>query len=595
MTFLAPAFLWTFAALAALAMIYFLKVRPRKKTVTAYFLWQRIFTEKKASALFKRLRDLWSLLLMALAFAAVALALAEPDLHGDKREDLLIVIDHSVSMSAKQGGTTRLDLAKEKARSIIKGLHGAQRAAVASFADTTHILAHPTRHRKALLDAVNQISPTQLASRVDALHALQPGSERATKLRMLLITDAALDAGERLPQVEVLRIASDEPNVGIAHADLRPLPGGSDRLGLFIIPVSSFHEEVSCDLLLTHEDSGQLMKVVPVTLKPDENPAITMTLDDAPRGKWTASLSIEDALAVDDTAHFFVAPTEPLPVALAGDDPFFWQQVVAAFERSDQLLTLAEKAEKAKFTLAKGSPPKQGSAIVIHPQAESELWLELGEELPEPVVPQVIAKEHPLLRYLDAETLSYSGAKRLKAPAGAVVLVADEGGTPLIYLLRRGEHTQAVLNLDPTTSRFYLSAWFPVLIHNAALHLANREVMPAATLATGSALRVPGLAEGQSAVLKSSASSTTEIAFTGPETGALNEAGFHEVTIDSGAGQWTAGVSVIASAESLAGSAEIKESTAPLASGYAPSYWLLVGAVVLLTGESILYHRRKVG
>ena len=77
MTFLAPAFLWTLAALAPLAAIYFLKVRPRKKPVTAFFLWQKIFTEKKAYALFKRLRDVFSLLLMALAFAAISLKNAD--------------------------------------------------------------------------------------------------------------------------------------------------------------------------------------------------------------------------------------------------------------------------------------------------------------------------------------------------------------------------------------------------------------------------------------------------------------------------------------------------------------------------------------
>jgi|GEM_PF-900490 len=594
MTFLAPAFLWTFSALAALTAIYFLKVRPRKKPVTAFFLWQRLFTEKKSTAFFKRLRDLWSLLLMALAVAAVALALAEPDFQGDKREDLLIVIDNSVSMSAHQDGETRLALAKAKARSIIVGLHASQRAAVASFADSTRIVAHPTRHRKALLDAVDQITQTQLASRVDALLALQPANERDTQLRVLLITDAALDAPERLPELEVLRIPSDEPNIGIAHADLRELPGGTKRLGLFIVPASSFKEDVSCDLLLTHEDSGQLIKVLPITLKPAGNPAITLTLDDAPRGRWTASLSLDDALAVDNTAYFYVAPIEPIPVALAGDDPFFWQQVVSAFERSDKLLTLAARSDKASFALAKGTAPQDISAIVMQPNSESDLWQELGEELPEPVVPQVLAKDHPLLRYLDAETISYSGARKLKAPVGAVVLVADEGGIPLIYLQRLGDYSQVVLNLDPVASRFYLSAWFPVLIHNAALHLAHRENMPFATLPTGSKLHVPGLADGQIARLSMASSiPPVETSFAGPAAGPLNATGYYDVQFDSGS--WTAGVSVLAPYESQAGYVEIAESTKALASGYSPSYWLLVGAVMLLTGESILYHRRKVG
>ena len=79
MTFLSPTMLWSLAVLVPLAAIYFLKVRPRRKPTTAYFLWERIFQEKRASSLFHRLRDVWSLVLMALAAAAVCFALARPE------------------------------------------------------------------------------------------------------------------------------------------------------------------------------------------------------------------------------------------------------------------------------------------------------------------------------------------------------------------------------------------------------------------------------------------------------------------------------------------------------------------------------------
>ena len=222
MTLLAPAFLWTLAALAPLAAIYFLKVRPRKKPVTAFFLWQKIFTEKKASALFKRLRDVFSLLLMALAFAAIAFALAEPDFAGDERKDLLIVVDHSASMSAKDGTTTRLEKAKQRARDLIAGMNGTQRAAVACFAEVTRMLEHPTRHRKALLEAVDSIQPTELPSRVEALRALQPGDEWMKDTRVLLITDGCLDLPDRLPNVEVLRITDSAKNIGSAVSPAAP-------------------------------------------------------------------------------------------------------------------------------------------------------------------------------------------------------------------------------------------------------------------------------------------------------------------------------------------------------------------------------------
>lgn len=569
MSLLAPAFLWTLAALAPLAAIYFLKVRPRKKPVTAFFLWQKIFTEKKASALFKRLRDVFSLLLMALAFAAIAFALAEPDLAGDERKDLLIVVDHSASMSAKDGTTTRLEKAKQRAHDLIAGMNGTQRAAVASFAEATRMLEHPTRHRKALLEAVNSIQATELPSRVEALRALQPGDEWMKDTRVLLITDGCLDAPDRLPNVEVLRITDSAKSIGIARADLRSVPGGPARLGLFILPVSSFTEPVKTDITLMHVDSNKLVKIIPVTLLPGENAAVTLTLDDAPSGRWKAMLGLEDALESDNTAFLYVPPRQPVPVGVLADDPFFFQNAVSAFERSDQLLALAEDTKTAQLMLSKGKVPADISTVVFQPTGESTVWSKVGNEIAAPV-PKVLAKDHPLLRYLDAETMTFAGARQITAPTGAVVLVADESGPPLIYLMRQGAQTVCVVNLDPLAAQFYLSAWFPVLIHNAAAHLTHREDMPPANLPTGSSARVPGRADPT-------------------PYGPMLTSGFHET--DS----WTFATSLVSPEESLLKNDTLKESVKPIASGEAPSYWLLVLALGVLVGESILYDRRKVG
>ncbi len=94
MSFLSPAMLWSLMVLVPLAAIYFLKVRPRRRPTTAYFLWEKIFQERRTSRLLHRLRDVWSLVLMLLAATAVCLAMARPEWI-DERQDLLILVDHS--------------------------------------------------------------------------------------------------------------------------------------------------------------------------------------------------------------------------------------------------------------------------------------------------------------------------------------------------------------------------------------------------------------------------------------------------------------------------------------------------------------------
>ena len=48
MSFAAPGLLWALLALLPLAALFFLRVKPRKKPTSAFFLWQKVFEDKKS-------------------------------------------------------------------------------------------------------------------------------------------------------------------------------------------------------------------------------------------------------------------------------------------------------------------------------------------------------------------------------------------------------------------------------------------------------------------------------------------------------------------------------------------------------------------
>ncbi|MEQ9380054.1 MAG: VWA domain-containing protein, partial [Pirellulales bacterium] len=124
MTFANPLMLLSLLGLLPLVVVYLLKVRPRRRKTTAYHLWEKILQDRRPNRLLYRLRDLWSLLLLALVFSAIALALAEPRWTDRERKDLLILIDNSASMQAVDGNTTRLERAKTRAADIVRALDG---------------------------------------------------------------------------------------------------------------------------------------------------------------------------------------------------------------------------------------------------------------------------------------------------------------------------------------------------------------------------------------------------------------------------------------------------------------------------------------
>lgn len=594
MSFLSPAFLFGFLALIPLATIYFLKVRPRKKSTTAYFLWEKIFSQKKATSLFSRLRDLFSLLLMLLAFSAVVLALAQPEFTDDERKDLLILIDHSASMSAGEGGKSRLEQARETAREIVTALNGNQRAAVASVARELEYRSHLTASPRELLDATDAVPESDFPFDARALEGLGQDAQWARDHRILLLSDGNFSGADSLPEnIELFKIGERADNAGIVAADLQRLPDG--RLGFYFRIASSFEEPVKADLVLKNPDAGdQIFRLIPLDIQPGENPAEVFNLEDAPAGKWTATLEIEDALEKDNVAWLAVPEIRPVRVQVAAEDRFFFQTSVLAFERGSGLLQLVD--ENPEIVIDKGSAPSTSQAelsVIFTPDGDSPWWKTLGGETVA-VAPRVMIEDHPVLRHVDVASIAFIGAREIVPADGSLVLVESESGAPLIYRASHDGKTALVINLDPIASEFYFSAWFPTLIHGTSTYLAGRQEELAAVYRPGDSAPVPGYRDSNSpkAIVTLPDGESTADVF-GGEFGPIESLGFYEMENPSGA--WPLGSSLITAAESVLDNAAIAATAEPVSRGHAPAYWLVVLAILLLIGESILYHRRKVG
>ena len=605
MTLLAPAMLWSLLALIPLAGIYFLKVRPRPRPTTALFLWETIFRQRKASRLFQRLRDAWSLLLTALAVGAVCLALARPQ-WTDRRQDLLIVVDVSASMAAAGDGEAHIELAKSAARDIIEGLGGSQRAAIASLGNRLAYCSHLTDNPRELLDAVDQIKATNGQLTLEALPA--PGEDRVPSEagkpaederrvhRTIFISDGFL-AGDALPDgVEMVSIGNPLPNVGLVAADMADIPGGTDRLAIYYKTASSYPQPLEADLTLTHVDPAgaeRLFKVIPLLIEPGENRAETFTLDEAPAGKWlarieTGSLEPTDALPVDDACYLAVARPDPIRVAIESADRFFLENSVLAFAGGKNKLALVDN--QADITIGKQTTPDAERVIIFNPAGESPWWTNLGDEAAVGAT-RVHVENHPALAHLDAASIRFVGARRIVPCPGAQVLAADDLGVPLVYVARREGRSAVIWNLDPVAADFYFSAWFPVAVHSASAFLAGREHPAAASYRPGQSAPITGARSDTASMVIGPGGNKATIE--GQWFTSLEQLGFYEVRRDEQRQLFAA--SLLSQDESLLSGERRETRIAALSRGRSPVCWLTALAIFALTAESLLYQRRKVG
>jgi hypothetical protein len=584
-SFLYPAFFWTFVGLIPLAAIYFLKVRPRRKATTAMFLWEKVFTENQSSSLFSRLRDMLSLLLLVLVFSAVVFALTWPEFSADERKDMLILIDNSASMSAGR----RLEEAKEAARDIVRALNGNQRAAVATLSADVTYETYFTDNPKQLIDAINGIEQSDMSIDSRAVAALGGDEAMTDQHRILLFSDGCGSVGKVPDNIELFKIGERLDNIGIVASDMQFLPGGENRLGFYFQIASSYKEPVGADLVLSFGNEENIEKVIPLVIEPGVNKPGVYDIDGGEAGRWIARLEIEDAMEKDNVAYMAAASPKAVRVRVAASESFFFEHSVLAFSRSSQMLELCDDNEDV--VLCQGADAEGKAVIVFAPNGQSKWWDEVGDEI-ESVVPRVLIEEHPTLRYCDMSGIEFAGARELTAPAGALVLVESDSGVPLVYQAMAGKESVLVINMDPGIGDFYLSPMFPVMVNSGALGLTKRHEMLCASYSPEAVVGIPGAITGE--VTEVFIDGLEESIETSKETfGPLNEPGFCEFV--NGAGRWLIACSLMSVEETLLDNSEASDTSKAISRGTLPGILLTAFAIILLIIESMLYHRRKVG
>lgn len=590
MTFLHPGYFLALLGLLPLIAVYFLKVRPARKSVTAFFLWRAVLDQKRDAALFHRLRDLWSLLLMALALLAIVLAMTTPQTRRDRRKNLLLIIDNSASMNALENGETRLVAAKKIALDIVRGLNADQQAAVATVSMDMQYLSHFTASRRTLYGAIRNIVPSDCPFRPEALDVLAAGAPAMDHCRLLLISDGCCLVADADQAMELIKVGSNQGNVGFVNCDLRPFQGRPMRVGFYYRLASSFEEDIATDIVVTCGPGDRIVKVIPVVVQPGVNQAEVVTIEGGAPGLWRASLEVSDALASDNVAFMALPPKRPVKVAVESDYGFFLVNSINAFAGTSGELQYVQG--EADVVLTNGAVPQADRAILFGLREGSEWCGQVGSEISD-VLARIRIKDHPVLADCDIDSIPFIGARQVTPPQDSLVIAETSTQVPLIYQVRRGRHLALVINMDPVKSEFYYSAWFPVLVYNGARHLmGRRETWPSAC-SVGDSVSIPEVPDDTAPATVRISDGAAPFPVVGPSYGPIRTIGFH--TLENAAGQWSLGANLFAPAESLLDNRNVVDTSLPLTRGRPLSSVLAATALLLLLIECMLYHRRKVG
>ena len=589
MSFLSPAYLWLLLALPPIAALYLLKVRPERQLTTALFLWDKIFQERKASALFQKLRELISLLIVLLAGLLIVLALARPVLDsGTDKRDILILVDNSASMGAGK----RLDDAKAAARNIASNLAGKRKVAVAAVSDRVEMLALSTASAKEALRGIDSIKPSFRPFDSSAIDALISAGGPPEKLRRILISDACFKNAGSFKTAELLKVGSPIENIGICSFEATRIPGAKGNVEIFYQLASSAKKDTQAELTLCHGDASKPVKAISANVSPGVNKGERVSIESGESGRWI--LILEDkktTFKADKQAFAWLPPVEPVGVAIdAPETGVFFARCVEAFRESGGLLK--QDSDSPDLIVSQGGKAAAAPAsnmIIFKPEGSSPFWLSLGKELPSAPA-TLIAKGHPAAKHAPLDGFIMSGAREIKPPSSSTIVFASPEGVPLLYKCEAGGRSAYVFNCDPMSSGLFQSVAFPVALCSMALDLAKRELSPELQFAPGQSSKPIAAASTLATP------SAHDISLPAGARIDFEEPGFYELKSSSGKSQ-TFACSLHDPQSSLLDNSAVKssESASKAGSGRPLSEAFLALALLLLALEEILYHRRKAG
>jgi hypothetical protein len=561
MSFLAPLGL-AFASLAGVVLLlHMLKMKRRELDVSSTLLWKKTIEDLRANAPFQKLRRSLLLLLQLLAVAALALALARPvkNLAESTGRRIVILIDVSASMRAREpSGETRLDLAKAEARKIVDGLEGGDRAAVVSFDARARAHTALSESPALLRTAIDALAPSDLGTDAHEGLALAAAALRDVHGgEIVLLSDGRFGAAGEVDlggaRARYVRIGSPVENAGIVGLDVRRRvdeAGGTEVLA----KVASFAPAPRrLTVTLRRPAAGgspaALLDAKELTVAPGRAEAAVFTLPGSARGYHEVALEREggagDALALDDAAGFVLRAPEPAEVLLVTPGNYFLERLIAV----DPELT-GKSVAPAKLA----GMDISGGPVVIFDRAT-----ELPRELPPqgaifvgcappgrkpareaPVKDPAIAEwdaMHPAVRFASFGEIAIAEAAPLALlPQDRVILSSDQG--PLIAEVRDGRARAIVVSFDLMKSDWPLKASFPIFFRNAIRHVAGRGEGERALFRAGEPLEVEGLPREAEVAITDPRGETRRVRTDGAGRATLAEARVcGRYTVDPGAGR----------------------------------------------------------
>jgi hypothetical protein len=523
MPFATPLALLGLLFVPAVIAMYLLKLRRTEAIVPSTLLWQRLAADTEANAPWQKLRRSLLFLVQLLLVAALALLAARPFIErpAGLARDLVLIVDTSASMAARDVAPDRLTAAKGAALAALRDLPSGGKVSVIEAGRTARIVATGTSDLGRIRAAIDGIRPTVSRGDLgDALALAQQLAVQSGDAQVLVATDAALavppDRTVDAP-IKVLRVGDPKGSRNQAIVALAIRTTGSGVSNSAFISVANFDLELATRQIEVWGDD-RLIETKTVTIEPQAKADVVVdnigdvahpvSVVDVRLAAPDGSAGRPDLLSSDDRAWAIVPPSRTRSILLVtAGDPYL--ETALSYLPNVSLWGTTPDGYSKDVVRPDGTPwdliifegflpatLPSVPVLAIAPPATGPLGVVTGT-LTSPGI-ATLGTDEPILRYVDLSTVHIAEARKLELPAWARTVIPGPKGAPLLYSGTRAGIPSAVLAFEPRESDLPLQVAFPILLANLTGELFGGSAAPASAVKPGDPvlLTVPSGASG---------------------------------------------------------------------------------------------------
>jgi uncharacterized membrane protein len=476
MTFLSPFAFLLFTVSLPLVMLYFLKVRRRERRVPSLLLWEPALRDREASSFFQRLQRDPLLILQLLALLALTVALARPTVTvlGDGARKVVVVLDNSASMKARDVSPSRFDRAKAEAAALVRRLSEGAEVMVIESGVQPRVTAALSRDRDRALAAIWSARPHDLPHRLtDAIRTARALVGTDPRAEIHVFTDGAFTT-TATPEttdgrLRWIGVGQGGKNVAITNLAVRKASYGTFEYQAFASLVNWTPETQTFTFTLAIDDKAIAEKSV--TLEANVRRSLVLPFTHNGGGTVKASIGVRDDLDTDNTAWAVLPPPRKIAVLLVSPGNLFLEKVL----RTDPQVALDVRTpeqyqggmeEADVVVLDSVSPPRVGPGrFVFVNGVPADVPIEvLGRSTERPTIMDW-DRSHPVMRHVEFSKVTIEDALRIRPLAAGRPLVEAVGG-PLIYALEETDRKAIFVGFDLFRTDFPLRVAFPLIISN---------------------------------------------------------------------------------------------------------------------------------